>query len=114
MRPEYIRLQPAEKNFGEKNLLHAQLESISVLNHYEKYKELRDEELILKIALKNKLSELKETLTLFERLLPKPLLKPHKGPEQHNSNVKIPSQPKSRHTLGQEIEEMRRKLAKLH
>ncbi|HLC53164.1 MAG TPA: hypothetical protein VJK03_01350 [Candidatus Nanoarchaeia archaeon] len=104
MRPEYVRLQRAEKVYGEKNLLHAQLEIISISNKFEKYKGMRNSELALKVALKNKIGELKELLVLFERLLPKPLLKPQKAPV---------ALAKPRHSLEQEVEEIRRKLAQL-
>lgn len=107
MKPEHVRLLTAEKEYGQKNLLHAQLETIALVKHYQKFKEIRNEELVLKIALKSKIDETRAALALLERLLPKPTMHPKETLQQ-------PVLRKSEHTsLEQEIDEIRKKLARL-
>jgi len=71
MTSEYLKLNYAEAVYGKKNLLHSQLGLLTSVQNLEKYRKLREEELVLKIALRKKLEESKELLDAFERLLPK-------------------------------------------
>lgn len=114
MRPEHIRLQQAERVFGEKNLLHAQLNIISLMKRYESYKELRSQELLLKIALKTKLAEAADSLALFDKLLPKPAIVPKAVKHAFNATAEHTSTlHKKKQTLEAEVDEIRRKLAAL-
>lgn len=114
MRPEYVRFNAQEKVFGQKHLLHTQLETISTLKHHEAYKLLRMEELLLKIQLKTKLEEAKEAFALFSRLLPKPAISEHEVlKRQHAATHAAHPQKKSLSTLESELEEIKRKLAAL-
>lgn len=112
MRPEHVRIQPTERVYGEKQLLHAQLDIISLTNHYEAYKSLRAEELFLKIALKNKVAEAKDTLAVLDKLLPKPAIVP-KAVKQAHEHAESPAH-KKKLSLQEEVEEIRRKLEALH
>ena len=44
---EYVKLSPSERNFGQANLLGAQLELFKLIQSFHKFRVLRDEELIL-------------------------------------------------------------------
>ena len=119
MRPEHVRIQSAERQFGEKNLLHAQLDIISFIRRYGSFKTLRTEEMLLKIALKTKIAEAKESLDLFEKLLPKPSMVPklpkpshHEHPPEHDPHHPHHAVHKKQ-TLQDEVEEIKRKLAAL-
>ncbi len=113
MRPEHVRLQQAECLFGEKNLLHAQLDVISLLKRYDSYRALRSQEMLLKISLKTKLAEARDSLAFFEKLLPKPAIMP-KAQKQHQEHDPDHGAHNKRQTLQDEVEEIRRKLAALH
>ena len=114
MRPEHIRIQPEEQAYGEKNILNAQLESISLLKHQEAFRNLRNEEFMLKLALKIKLEEATESLSELSRLLPKPSMPAPK--EMHHLPL-IPTLTKQkthhRASLEQEMDEIKRRLQAL-
>ena len=114
MRPEHVRIEPTERIFAEKNLLHSQLDIISLIRRYESYKSLRAEELLLKIALKAKIAEAKESLDTFDKLLPKPAIVP-KMPKAHSEQEHAEQHVahKRKQTLQEEVEEIRKKLAAL-
>lgn len=107
MRPEYIKIDSTEKVYGQKNLLKSQLELISVIKALENYKKQRNEELILKISLKNRLSELKSALEVLDKILPKPTITPAK-----ETIIKF-DEPRKKLSLEQEAEEIKRKLLML-
>ena len=62
---EYIKLTYPEAVYGKKNLLHSQLGLLTSVKRVEEFKKLRSQELKLKIELKRKLEEAKESLNLF-------------------------------------------------
>lgn len=68
---EYIRLSKTEKIYSQKNSLLGQLALLNSLKHYHTYKEIRKEELMLKILLKKHLEEAKQSIELLNALLPK-------------------------------------------
>lgn len=105
---EYVRLSPPEKGFGQKNLLNGQLELLRLIQSFHRFRVLRDEELILKITLKNYLQETDKEIKRLERILPKAEYKEHgdeddEGDEDRKKNL----------TLEEEIAKVRSKLAKL-
>ncbi len=68
---EYVKLDPYEKMFGEKGLLEAQLSLLNALKSYKQYEKIRQEELLLKISLRRKITETQEELSTLNKLLPK-------------------------------------------
>lgn len=107
---EYVRLVPSESNFGQKNLLNTQLELLRLIQSFHKFRVLRDEELVLKVTLKNYIEETSKEIVKLERLLPKAEYK-----EKTEEVVKKPEEKKKPHrlTLEEEIEKVRAKLGKL-
>ncbi len=101
---EYVKISDIEKSYGEKNLLQSQLGLASLLKNIKKYHKSRKEELLLKIQLKKKIEEAKDIIRTLEKILPK--IKLPEGEE--TSSVR-----KRSLTLGDEIREIRQKLAKL-
>jgi len=41
---EYIKLDPSEQAYGKKNLLYCEMELLTILKRFKKYKQLRKEE----------------------------------------------------------------------
>jgi len=71
MGSEYVRLTNSEKIFGNRNMLHAQLEFLNSMRGFKKFRDLRSNEFILKVSLKNRIGELHALLSKFESFLPK-------------------------------------------
>lgn len=107
MNPEYIKFSREEVVYGQKSLLGSQLETINIIQRSRRYQELRNTELTLKILLKTKIDEACQSLEVLEKILPKPTMGESKQPF---SEIKIN---KERLTLSDEIDTIRRKLAKL-
>lgn len=103
---EYVRLSPQETNFGHKNLLSGQLELLRVIQNFHQFRILRDEELILKITLKNYIDATNKEIDRLERLLPKAEYKEETGEDGKEAKDKKLS-------LEEEITKVRMKLAKL-
>lgn len=76
MASEYVRISSAEKIYGQKNCLHSQLEILNLTRSFGVYKELRQKELKLKVALRAKVEALLQSLENFEKLLPHTSYKP--------------------------------------
>lgn len=112
MKPEHIRITPEEKIYGEKQLLYSQLELISFLKRYESFRNLRNEELLLKIALKNKIEETKKSIEVLNRLLPRPSLLP-KEKEHHQKKTQTEIKKPKHLSLEGEVDEIQRKLKRL-
>ncbi len=108
MGSEYIRLSNTERVYGEKNLLQAQLEILSIIKRSQAYTKLRKEELVLRIVLKNKIAEILNLLMLLDKILPK--TKVVKKNEKGESEIIFD---KERFTLEQEIDKIRAKLESL-
>ena len=105
---EYVLLSPPEKNYGHKNLLGAQLQLLRLTQSFHKFRVLRDEELILKITLKNYIEETHREIQRLERLLPKATYKEEKeedGEDKEDRAKKL--------SLEEEIAKVRAKLSKL-
>ena len=100
---EYVRLSDTEQLYGEKILLESQLSLASLLKKVKSYHKTRNEELLLKIALKKKLDEAKNDIKILEKLLPKV-----KSPEEEKTKIQK-AKPSS---IESEIAELKRKLAK--
>ena len=109
---QYIKLSGDEKNYGEKKLLQSRLDLISNLKHLREYKKIRREEIVLKIALKNKVKEVQDLLDSFRSLLPKVKLQKESSMEKEIDIVA--KETKEISTLDQELEEIRNKLERLH
>ena len=106
MKSEYVRLTNAERMFGNKNLLHAQLEFLSSLRNFENYKNLRSKEFILKISMKNRIEEAYSLITKLESFLPKSSFKISSGEEKKRKEKVSPS-------LIDEMEAIKRKIERL-
>jgi hypothetical protein len=105
---EYVRLSPPEKHFGQKNLLGAQLELLKLTQSFHKFRVLRDEELVLKVTLKNYVEEASKEIIKLERLLPRADYKEEKGRGGENEEEKF-----KKLSLEDEIAKVRAKLGKL-
>lgn len=107
---EFVRLAQGTLVYGKKNLLNTQLSVLNIIKNLAKFKTIRTEELVLKIALKNKIEEAKSNLLLLEKLLPKAA---GKNGQQEEIKEVDEEHEKKRHTLEEELAEIRRKLEQL-
>ena len=115
MTSEYVRVSTEEKISGEKDLLESQLKMLNSVKFSEKFLELRNQELSLKVALKSKIEQTLSTLKEFERTLPKasPLpsnldVLPILGKEATRIEERHPKE-----TLEEELRDIKNRLAKL-
>ena len=104
---EYVQLQQPEIVYGQKNLLESQLGMLSVSKRFKEYQRLRREELVLRIALKNKIEETKRLLDELDKMLPKTKIS-YQKPIMPGLAIK-----KGKTSLEQEIDFIKAKLAKL-
>ena len=106
---EYVGITPSEQLAGKKNLLRSQMEILSIVRRYQKYKQYRKEELALKSIFRKKILEVNEEFKIIERLMPRTHVE--QRIEQANKNLEISA--KKKYDLEAEIEEIRRKLESL-
>jgi hypothetical protein len=105
---EYVRISVGERFFGQRNLLHSQLELLDSLKHFKAYKKLRKEEFALKVALKSMLEETSGILDKLDRTLPKT-----KYVDYEDEPIRGRKKKSVEPSLQDEIEEVKRKLGRL-
>src|SRR3989339_252743 len=126
---EFVKLTSQEKTYTEKSLLEIQAQFISILQHLSSYHSARDEELKLKLALRNKIEESKESLDTLDKSLPKSQFKDSKATEVKigmeikslsSSSIYKPTLPvrsaqeeTKEEKLERELDEIKRKLSRL-
>ena len=106
MSNEYVGIGPSEQNYAKKNLLYSEMELLTVLKRYKRYKKLRKEELALKKLLSKVINEIHEEIKKFNESIP------HIKEEKYLSE-EISGRKKQRSELEDEIDEIRRKIAEL-
>jgi len=106
---EYTRLSRPQAVYGQKNLLKSQIGLLKLAKSFNQYKKLRKEEFVLKIELKTRLDEAKESLKVLESLLPKPKIK-LEDENQVKEEAKVTRKALS---LEQEIASIKKKLESL-
>ncbi len=106
MSVEYVKLNAQESTEQKKLLLEVQVSSLTSIKRLLAYRKLRSEECADKITLKTKMEELRETLALIDRMLPKTTAK-----------EALPDKPRPHHavhvSLEQELDQLKSKLASL-
>ena len=109
MKSEYVKISSPEKRYGEKHLLSAQLELLDLIQRFGKYKNLRNEELVLKVTLKNKIEETVNLIEKLERLLPRASYQAPTPEEKEKERKKK----ERKLSLQEEIEKVKEKLMKI-
>ena len=109
---EYVGFSHSEKKFGQKSFLMAQLEILDSLRNIGEYKKLRQEELVLKIALKMKINEMFQKLEELNRLMPKSSFKVE-TPEDKILKIEKEKKVIREGELGEEIARIRRQLERI-
>jgi hypothetical protein len=117
---QYVKLSPQEQVFGEKGLLQSQASLLVITKRLRNYKKLRIEELMLKLLLKKKLGEVKESFSMLDNLLPpapirkeKPIKKAGVIEVQEEIVEEVVEEKPKVKTLEDEIDEIRQKIARL-
>lgn len=108
---EYVRLSGLESVYAQKRLLHSELGLLETVRRANNYKKLRNEEFVLRLALKKIIGELLEELELLDKSLPQdklPGLAKENKPKEKQS-----SEEKGVLSLEQELEIIRRKIERL-
>lgn len=102
---KYVGLNPAQMQFGKKNLLYAEMELLTGLKHLKKYKELRKQEFTAKNLLKKAIISLNKEMKRISDLLPEI--------PYGNNSLDITKTIKKRDTLEKEILELQQKIEEL-
>lgn len=105
---EYVKLISSEQVYAKKELLMSQMEILSIMKRYQKYKDLRKQELALKSMLRRKVLEINEELRLLDRLLPRTRIE-----KIEVDTAKLATRSVKRRDLEAEIEEIKRKIERL-
>ena len=110
---EYVRFYGTESLYWQKHLLHSELELLGIIKKLRSYEKFRQEDFVLKVAVKNKIDGIIESLKLLDKLLPHDKLaglgvvkRPPKSKEETKEE-------KENISLEQELEIIRRRLDKL-
>lgn len=111
---EFVRINNSEKHYSKKQLLNSELELLNLIKSFRTYRELRKEEFVLKVTLKNKIGEALDNLKELEKKLPKTDYKLHKqkktAAEKKEEVKEKVEQKKKKRTLEDEINDVRKKL----
>ena len=112
---EYIRVGSRERMHGQRELLQSQIEILTILKRYQKYKTLRKQELDMKNAFNRLVSEVQEEMKILDKHLPhvhKAYLQKQDSPrEKPTSNAS--QETKERNDLEMEIRSIKDKLSSL-
>lgn len=111
MATEYVKLSSLESIYGQKQVLHTELELLGIVKRIMAFQKLRQEELILKIALKKEFDDTMENLKLLDKLLPHTKMTGLIKKEFISEEIE---EERGVLTLEQEIEQIKRRLEKLH
>ena len=107
MKGEYVKLSIPERMYGKKNFYHVQLSLLNLMKSLKDYKNVRTEEMTLKIALKTKISELQALIERFEKMLPA-------VPQKERATiVKQEKEDKNNLSREEEIEAVKHKISRL-
>ena len=109
---EYVKFSGPESVYGQKYLLHSELDLIGIVKKIKNYKKLRQEELVLRVALKEKIDSFLESLKMLDKLLPHDKL-PGLSKKRHAHDVPGVTQDRESLSLEQELEIIRRRLERL-
>ena len=109
---EFVRLNHAERIFGEKHLVQSQLELLSIAKSFASYKKLRGWELKLKVDLKSKIGEALSSIEKLDGMLPKSNYKEEDYADEKSGKEKKSSKDKGR-TIEEEMEDLQKKLREL-
>ena len=107
MTSEYVRVSNPERIYGEKNLVQAQIELLRSARSFNFYKKLRQEEISLKISLKEAVEKTKKLIEGLEHSLPKTEHKMQRDVEKKEEIKRENS------SIYDEIETLSEKLAQL-
>ena len=107
---EYVRLAPPESLYGEKHILHSELGMLNIIKRIRSYNKFRQEELVLRLAVKKKVDEIRECFELLDKLLPHDKLAGLKKEQKAKEDI---AGGKAEISLEQELEMIRRRLENL-
>jgi len=105
---EYVKINVSEQVYAKKELLYSQMEMLTIMKRYQKFKELRKQELALKSILKRKIMEMNEEIKIADRVLPKA-----KTERTDEEKERVMLAVKGRRTFESEIDEIKRKIERL-
>ncbi len=110
---EYVRFFATESLYAQKHLLHSQLELLNIIKKLRNYEKLRQEDFVLKVAVKSKIDGVLESLNLLDKLLPHDKLAGLGIVKREPKSKEKTKEDKENISLEQELEIIRRRLEKL-
>ena len=109
MTSEYVKISRQEAMYGQKSFLTAQLDVLDIIKRYLTYQKLRKQEFLAKIELKDKIEEVRNSIILLERGLPKV----YSEESEKKKKIQLETDSKEEVSLEQEIELIKEKLIRL-
>ena len=103
---QFVGLNPSQVISGKKHLLYAEMEILTSLQKYERYKKLRKEEIAVKALLKKVITEMRKEMDIIIQYMPQIKV-------GSSSAEAIKGTTAKRDTLEDEIQSLRRKIAML-
>jgi hypothetical protein len=103
---QFAGLNPEQVRSGKKHMLYAQMEVLTAIQKYERYKQFRKEEFAVKHLLKKVMGEVQKEMETLSLYLPQ--IKVHE-----TSAVVVTKVAPPKDKLQAEIEDLRRKIAAL-
>ncbi len=123
---QYIKISSEEQLFGAKSLLESQANMLTAIQHLDNYRNLRAEEIKMRILLKKIIAEAKDCVSTLDKVLPASPAPEEKIEEEEIEVLKIPKAPKiikivrltkdEKETVSpieQELDDIKKKLARL-
>ena len=103
---QFVGLDRQQVILGKKNLLYSEMEILTALQKYERYKKLRKEEIAVKALLKKVIIEMHKEMDIIIGYMPQIKV-------GSSSAEAITGTPAKRDILEEEIQSLRRKIAML-
>jgi hypothetical protein len=102
----FVGLESSQVMAGKKQLLYSEMELLTILQKYKRYKKLRKEELATKNLLKKVITDIKNEMEILIQYMPQIKIR-NSDTESMNENTT------KRDSLEEEIQEIRRRIFSL-
>jgi predicted phage gp36 major capsid-like protein len=105
---EFIHISQREKEYGQVQLLNSQIELLTMVKRYKRFRSLRKEELTLKNEIRRRLTSLQEEIKNYEKNTP------HiHAPKPIEIKKQKPIETKRRDELESEIDLLKQKISQI-
>ncbi len=101
---QFVGLESSQVTYGKKQLLYCEMEILTSIQKYDRYKKLRKEELAIKSLLKKVIADMHKEMDIIIQYMPQIKV-------GSSSAEAIKSTPGKRDSLEEEIQSIRKKIA---